>query len=87
MRRPAYLDGDPSATNPADQAKQAQNRAKNEFCAWQNTDPALVTRFSFDQRQKQSTASIGLGDSPSIDVCEFKTLATCRVDREDVDAV
>ena len=46
------LDGEPSATDPADQAKQeAQNQAKNEFCAWQNTDPALVTRFSFDQLQ------------------------------------
>ena len=29
---------------------------------------------------------IGLGDSPDyrIEVCEFKTLATCRFDREDV---
>ena len=46
------LDGEPSATSPADQAKQeAQNQAKNEFCAWQNTDPALVTRFSLDQLQ------------------------------------
>jgi hypothetical protein len=40
------LDGEPSASDPAEAAKQsAQNVMKNEFCAWRDTEPALVTRF------------------------------------------
>ena len=65
------LDGEPSATNPADQAKQeAQNRAKNEFCAWQNTDPALVTRFSFDQLQKPLPAGFPWGSRSNLPTAE-----------------
>jgi hypothetical protein len=35
---------------------------------------------------RQPTTPIGSGDSPvyCIEVCQFKTLATCRFDREDV---
>src|SRR4029453_15045504 len=56
---------------PADQAKQeAQNRAKNEFCAWQNTDPALVTRFSFDQLQKRLPAGFPWGSRSNMPTAE-----------------
>jgi hypothetical protein len=48
------LDGEASASDPDEAAKQsAQNVMKNEFCAWRQTDPALVTRFSFDRLQKR----------------------------------
>lgn len=51
------LDGEPSASNPADAAEQAaQNVAKNEFCGWTGTEPALGTRFSFDQLRKRLPA-------------------------------
>jgi hypothetical protein len=51
------LDGEASASDPSEAAKQsAQNVMKNEFCAWRDTDPALVTRFSFDQLQKRLPA-------------------------------
>ncbi len=43
------LPGDEPETDAASQAHGAQNRAKNNFCAWPNTTPALVTRLSFDR--------------------------------------
>jgi hypothetical protein len=56
------LNGEPSASNPTDQEKQeAQNLAKNEFCAWTGASPALVTRLSFDRLMKRIPAGFPWG--------------------------
>jgi hypothetical protein len=56
------LDGEASASDPTEAATQsAQNVMKNEFCAWRDTEPALVTRFSFDQLQKRLPAGFPWG--------------------------
>jgi hypothetical protein len=44
------LQGDPGATG----GQHAQNRVKNNFCAFQDGPAARVTRFSFDQLQKRT---------------------------------
>ena len=65
------LDGEASASDPADAAKQAaQNVAKNEFCAWRDAAPALVTRFSFDQLQKRLPAGFPWGSHSKMPTAE-----------------
>ena len=65
------LDGEASASDPAEAAKQAaQNITKNEFCAWRDTDPALVTRFSFDQLQKRLPAGFPWGSRTNMPTAE-----------------
>ena len=56
------LDGEASASDPTEAAKQsAQNVMKNEFCAWRDTDPALVTRFSFDAATETPARRVPVG--------------------------
>ena len=43
------LPGKETETTTSSQEHGRQNRAKNNFCAWQGATPALVTRFSFDR--------------------------------------
>ena len=65
------LDGEASVSDPIEAAKQsAQNLMKNEFCAWRDTDPALVTRFSFDQLQKRLPASFPWGSRTNMPTAE-----------------
>ena len=65
------LDGEASASDPTEAAKQsAQNVMKNEFCAWRNTDPALVTRYSFDQLQKRLPAGFPWGSRTNMPTAE-----------------
>jgi hypothetical protein len=65
------LDGEASASDPNEAAKQsAQNVMKNEFCAWRDTDPALVTRFSFDQLQKRLPAGFPWGSRTNMPTAE-----------------
>ena len=40
-------------SSAGDEPHEAQNLVKNNFCAWPDTDPALVTRKSFDELMKQ----------------------------------
>ena len=52
----------------------AQNVVKNNFCAWQNTEPALVTRKSFDQLMKQLPSGVPFGDRDTIPTAEQRKL-------------
>jgi hypothetical protein len=47
------LPGNEPEDTPLSQAHGAQNRTKNNFCAWQSTTPARVTRLSFDKLDAQ----------------------------------
>jgi hypothetical protein len=43
---------------------------KNQFCAWRDTDPALVTRYSFDQLQKRLPAGFPWGSRTNMPTAE-----------------
>jgi hypothetical protein len=70
------LGGEPDLDTPAGQAKQdAQNRVKNQFCAWQqSTEPALVTRKSFDQLQSQLPDGVPFGTRTNMPTAEQREL-------------
>ena len=38
----------------SENGQKAQNRVKNNLCAYQNDDPATITRFTFDQLQQNT---------------------------------
>lgn len=50
------LDGDESGND----ADKAQDRVKNNLCACQDSDPVTITRFSFDQLQKNTPSKSAL---------------------------
>jgi hypothetical protein len=70
------LGGEPDLDTPAGQAKQdAQNQVKNHFCAWQqSTEPALVTRKSFDQLQSQLPDGVPFGTRTNMPTAEQREL-------------
>src|SRR5262245_29041504 len=50
------LQGDPAGTS----GQHAQNRVKDNLCAYQTADPATITRFTFDQLQANTPSKASL---------------------------
>src|SRR5207247_6587766 len=44
----------------SDSGQKAQNRVKNNLCAYQNTTPATITRFTFDKLQQNTPSKQSL---------------------------